>query len=93
MQPLSHARWGDEAARIANSQETSLGRPNNEDDSLPWRDPATNYVLTGCSEWRSATKAERRMVIEVETSGEWKVFVCPICLAPLAPLASLSLRE
>ena len=56
--------WGDEAARIASSEETKLGRPDNEDDTMPWRDPSTTYVLTGCAEWRGATKSERRAVIE-----------------------------
>ena len=30
----------------------------------PARDPKTHYVLTGSPEWRAATKAERRAVIE-----------------------------
>ena len=31
---------------------------------MPWRDPATTYVLTGCPEWRTTTKSERRALIE-----------------------------
>ena len=37
------------------------GRPQ---PKLKWRDPQTHYIMTGSPEWRSATKAERRVVIE-----------------------------
>jgi len=65
--------WTKEAERLAASEETFLGRPVNAEDleeggrsgvAAPYRDPDTHYILTGSLEWRGATKAERRQVIE-----------------------------
>jgi len=37
---------------------------------MPFLDPKTHYILTGSPEWRAATKAERRAVIEAFATNE-----------------------
>ena len=76
---LGETIWTIEAEKIAKTSETTMGRPRDgataeemmaaEEEGRPqpklkWRDPQTHYILTGSPEWRSATKAERRVVIE-----------------------------
>ena len=68
--PPKPMMWSTEAEGIACNAETlRFGKPKN-DGKLPWRDPATHYVLTGCPEWRSATKAERLAVIRAFATNE-----------------------
>lgn len=42
----------------------------------PYKDPATHYILTGSPEWRSATKVERRAVIEAFATNTHFTNVC-----------------
>ena len=51
---------------------TNSGAP----PKLPWRDPTTHYILTGSPEWRTATKAERRAVIEAFATNRKLTTVC-----------------
>ena len=123
--------WTREAARIAATKETTLGRPRNPGDDgddlaaeemagstnagggappprVPWRDPATHYILTGSAEWRGATKAERRVVIEAFATNTKFTTVCmsdsaidddlarswaAVLAQPSCPIASLTLES
>ena len=76
--------WMNEAKRVAKSEETMFGKPVNASDvddseegaspggtaKMPFLDPKTHYILTGSPEWRAATKAERRAVIEAFATNE-----------------------
>ena len=84
--------WMVEADRIAASEGTVMGNPQVQalgDDGpgeaaaaaamptiQPTLDPRTNYILTGSNEWRAATKAERRAVIEAFATNAHHRFVC-----------------